>query len=275
MSEQQPPATTEIKVLHDGFVRYVNHMGSDADIAASARLSYGKDTPPKSDDRTLLRYLMRHRHTSPFEMAEIKFFVRVPIDIWRQWVRHRTASINEYSTRYSEAIDAVHVPSPSEWRRQSTSNKQGSEDGEMTDSWIHSLDYRDAAIVARESYERAIKCGISREQARGILPLSTYTEAVWKIDLHNLMHFLSLRLDSHAQQEIREYAEAISDIVDQLFPESMAAFYCYRLNAMTLTGLDIEAIQQRDWTGQQTFSNDRERREFVAKIERLKIGSGQ
>jgi thymidylate synthase (FAD) len=261
-----------IKVLHDGFVRYLDHMGSDADIAASARLSYGKDTPPKSDDRTLLRYLMRHRHTSPFEMAEVKFFVRVPIDIWRQWVRHRTASINEYSTRYSEAIDAVHVPEPGEWRRQSTSNKQGSEDGEMTDSWIHSLDYRDAAIVARESYERAIKRGISREQARGILPLSTYTEAVWKIDLHNLMHFLSLRLDSHAQQEIREYAEAITDIVDQLFPESMAAFYTYRLNAMTLTGLDVEAIHARDWTGEKTFVNQRERREFVAKLQRLQIG---
>jgi thymidylate synthase (FAD) len=272
MSEQQPPATTEIKVLHDGFVRYVNHMGSDADIAASARLSYGKDTPPKSDDRTLLRYLMRHRHTSPFEMAEVKFFVRVPIDIWRQWVRHRTASINEYSTRYSEAIDAVHIPAPGEWRAQSTSNRQGSDDGQVADAWIHSLNCRDTAIMARESYEKAIECGISREQARGILPLSTYTEAVWKIDLHNLMHFLDLRLDSHAQQEIREYAQAITDIVDQLFPESMAAFYTYRLNAMTLSGLDVEAIHARDWTGEKTFVNQRERREFVAKLQRLQIG---
>jgi thymidylate synthase (FAD) len=275
MSEQQRPATTEIKVLRDGFVRYLDHMGSDADIAASARLSYGKDTPPKSDDRTLLRYLMRHRHTSPFEMAEVKFFVRVPIDIWRQWVRHRTASINEYSTRYTEAIDAVHIPEPDEWRPQSTSNRQGSEAGEVLEGPLVSEGYRLAAANARLAYDVAINSGISREQARGILPLSTYTEAVWKIDLHNLMHFLDLRLDSHAQQEIRQYAQAITNIVEQLFPQSMAAFYCYRLNAMTLTGLDIEAIQQRDWTGEKTFSNERERREFVAKIERLQIGGGQ
>lgn len=263
-----------IKCLHDGFVEYLDHMGSDEEICNAARLSYGKDRKPQSDDRTLIRYLMRHQHTSPFEMAEVKFLVRVPIDIWRQWVRHRTASINEHSTRYTSPVKAPpHVPGADQWRMQDTDNKQGS--GGLFDAKrggdFHD-DFQYAAVIARTAYDAAVNSGVSREQARSILPLSAYTEAVWKIDLHNLMHFISLRIKPNAQAEIREYAAAILDIVEELFPLTMEAFSHYRLESLTLSALDIMAIQRSDWIGDKTFDNARERREFVAKIDRLGIG---
>lgn len=262
-----------IKCLHDGFVEYLDHMGSDEEICNAARLSYGKDRKPQSDDRTLIRYLMRHQHTSPFEMAEVKFLVRVPIDIWRQWARHRTASINEHSTRYTAPVKTPpHVPSADQWRMQDTDNKQGSSGlfdekrgGDFCDDFQH------AAASATQAYYSAIAAGVSREQARSILPLSTYTEAVWKIDLHNLMHFISLRIKPNAQAEIREYAAAILDIVEELFPLTIEAFTHYRLESMALSALDIIAIQSGDWIGE-TFQNDRERREYLAKIETLGIG---
>ena len=266
-------SSKRIKCLHDGFVELIDHMGSDAEICNAARLSYGKDRKPQSDDRTLIRYLMRHQHTSPFEMAEVKFLVRVPIDIWRQWVRHRTASINEHSTRYTAPVKMQpHVPSADQWRMQDTNNKQGSNGlfDEKRGSDFHD-DFQYAAVIARTAYDAAINSGVSREQARSILPLSTYTEAVWKIDLHNLMHFLKLRLDPHAQAEIREYASAILDLIENLFPLTMEAFQDYRLNSMQLTALDIIAIQRGDWFGE-TFLNDRERKEYIAKIETLGIG---
>jgi len=266
-------SSNRIKCLHDGFVELRDVMGSDASICAAARLSYGKTTPPKSDDRTLIRYLMRHQHTSPFEMAELIFYVRVPIDIWRQWVRHRMASINEQSTRYTAPVDVPpHVPEAGEWRLQDRNNRQGS-DGELNvnDGSICSIQANHAANIAKEVYVNAIGAGVSREQARSILPLCTYTEAAWKIDLHNLMHFLRLRLDPHAQAEIREYASAILDLIEDLFPLTMEAFQDYRLNSMQLTALDIIAIQRSDWIGE-TFQNDRERKEYVAKIETLGIG---
>lgn len=266
-------SSNRIKCLHDGFVELRDVMGSDASICAAARLSYGKTTPPKSDDRTLIRYLMRHHHTSPFEMAEMIFYVRVPIDIWRQWVRHRTASINEHSTRYTAPVDVPpHIPEAGEWRLQDRNNRQGS-NGELGDgqganfTWA----YERSAASAKQLYDNAIGAGVSREQARSILPLCTYTEAAWKIDLHNLMHFLKLRLDPHAQAEIREYASAILDLIEDLFPLTMEAFQDYRLNSMQLTALDIIAIQRGDWIGE-TFQNDRERKEYLAKIETLGIG---
>lgn len=266
-------SSNRIKCLHDGFVELRDVMGSDQSICAAARLSYGKTTPPKSDDRTLIRYLMRHHHTSPFEMAEMIFYVRVPIDIWRQWVRHRTASINEHSTRYTAPVDVLpHIPEAGEWRLQDRSNRQGS-DGELGKGHGDDLstDFVYASASARQAYTNAIAQGVSREQARSILPLCTYTEAAWKIDLHNLMHFLKLRLDPHAQAEIREYASAILDLIEDLFPLTMEAFQDYRLNSMQLTALDIIAIQRGDWIGE-TFQNDRERKEYLAKIEKLGIG---
>lgn len=234
----------KIPVLDDGFVCLVDVMGDDQSVVQAARVSYGEGTRKVSDDRGLIRYLMRHRHSTPFEMVEIKFLCRVPMDTWRQWIRHRTANVNEYSTRYSLAIDAAQQTPPDQWRGQAATNRQGSGDylsaelgAELTASEVALQEQ------SRKLYERRIELGVAREQARKDLPLSTYTEAYWKIDLHNLLHFLSLRMDSHAQLEIREYATAMGEkIVQPLFPLVWEAFRDYRQGAMFLTRLDTELI---------------------------------
>jgi thymidylate synthase (FAD) len=233
-------------VLDDGFVCLVDVMGDDDAVVQAARVSYGEGTKRVSDDRTLIRYLMRHRHSTPFEMAELKLLVRVPMDTWRQWIRHRTANVNEYSTRYSVAIDAAQTTPPEGWRSQAASNRQGSE-GRLPSTLGEKLSAAEAALQAeaRRVYEERLAAGVAREQARKDLPLSTYTEAYWKIDLHNLLHFLALRMDAHAQQEIRDYATAIGEqIVRPLFPIVWEAFEDYRLGALALTRLDIDVIQR-------------------------------
>jgi thymidylate synthase (FAD) len=232
-------------VLNDGFVCLVDCMGDDAAVVQAARVSYGEGTRHTSDGETLIRYLMRNRHTTPFEMVELKFLVRVPMDCWRQWIRHRTASVNEYSTRYSVAIDSAQTTDPREWRQQATDNKQGS--GEMLPDaagLLLTLEEQHLQEQARQVYASRLKAGVAREQARKDLPLSTYTEAYWKVDLHNLLHFLALRLDDHAQKEIRLYSQAIVQIVMQLFPAVWRAFEAYRLRSMQLTALDIGVIQR-------------------------------
>ena len=233
-------------VLDDGFVCLVDVMGNDQAVVQAARVSYGEGTRQVSDDRSLIRYLLRHRHTTPFEMAELKFLVRVPMDTWRQWIRHRTANVNEYSTRYSLAIDAAQRTDPAEWRTQATQNRQGS--GEVLPADLGAdLTQAEADLLekARQVYERRIEAGVAREQARKDLPLSTYTEAYWKIDLHNLLHFLALRMDSHAQWEIRQYATTMGEqIVKPLFPLVWEAFVDYRVEGMFLTRLDRELIQR-------------------------------
>ena len=233
-------------VLDDGFVALVDCMGDDAAVVQAARVSYGEGTHKVSDDRQLIRYLMRHSHTTPFEMAELKFVVRVPMDCWRQWVRHRTANINEYSTRYSLAIDSMQGTHDDQWRSQAASNRQGS--GEfLTKAAGHKLTQSEMELqsLARRIYEERLEAGIAREQARKDLPLSTYTEAYWKIDLHNLLHFLALRMDAHAQLEIRRYAETIArEIVAPLFPLCWEAFLDYRVEGMRLTKLDQGVIQR-------------------------------
>ena len=231
-------------VLDDGFVALVDCMGDDGSVVQAARVSYGEGTRKVSDDRQLIRYLMRHAHTTPFEMAELKFVVRVPMDCWRQWIRHRTASVNEYSTRYSLAIDSMQATADDEWRTQAASNRQGSA-GLVAAAAGQRLTEaeRDLQGLARKVYEERLAAGIAREQARKDLPLSTYTEAYWKIDLHNLLHFLALRMDSHAQLEIRRYAETIGrEIVAPLFPLVWEAFLDYRVEALRLTRLDREVI---------------------------------
>ncbi|WP_166828658.1 FAD-dependent thymidylate synthase [Thalassoroseus pseudoceratinae] len=240
-------------VLDDGFVCLVDVMGNDSSVVQAARVSYGEGTKKVSDDRTLIRYLMRHRHSTPFEMAEIKLLVRVPMDCWRQWIRHRTANVNEYSTRYSLAIDAAQTTLPGEWRSQADSNRQGSGDflaSEVGEELTAAeKDFQDRS---RTLYQNRIDAGVAREQARKDLPLSTYTEAYWKIDLHNLLHFLSLRMDSHAQLEIREYATTIGEkIVKPLFPVVWEAFEDYRLGGQFLTRLDQEVIAKLMATGGQ------------------------
>ena len=233
-------------VLNDGFVCLVDCMGDDAAVVQAARVSYGAGTRQVSDDRTLIRYLLRHRHTTPFEMAELKFLVRVPMDCWRQWIRHRTANVNEYSTRYSVAIDSMQCTEPDAWRLQSTSNRQGS--GEFLSAELGqslSAEERRFQEQAEQLYKSRLESGVAREQARKDLPLSTYTEAYWKVDLHNLLHFLALRMDAHAQWEIRTYASTIGEgIVKPLFPLVWEAFEDYRMQAMFLTRLDIGVIER-------------------------------
>lgn len=233
------------KVLDDGFVRVVDYMGSDESIVQAARVSYGKGTRKLNEDRGLIRYLMRHHHTTPFEMCEIKLHIRVPMDCWRQWIRHRTANVNEYSTRYSIAIDSAQSTKEDQWRKQSTINKQGS--GEFLNEEIGRLLSEKEEFLhnqIREVYEERLNFGVAREQARKDLPLSTYTEAYWKIDLHNLLHFLELRMDAHAQFEIRSYANVIgNEIVNKWCPISWEAFKDYRLNSFMLSEIEIKVIK--------------------------------
>ncbi|MFZ5948945.1 MAG: FAD-dependent thymidylate synthase [Stygiobacter sp.] len=232
-------------VLDDGFVRVIDYMGSDESIVQAARVSYGKGTKKISEDRGLIRYLLRNRHTTPFEMCEIKLHVRVPMDTWRQWIRHRTANVNEYSTRYSLAIDSSQRTKIDEWRMQSKDNKQGSE-GFFPVEIGSKLSEREEELqnFAREIYNERLNLGVAREQARKDLPLSTYTEAYWKIDLHNLLNFLALRMDNHAQFEIRSYANVIgNEIVSRWVPIAWQAFQDYRMNSMELSALDIEVLK--------------------------------
>jgi thymidylate synthase (FAD) len=231
-------------VLDDGFVCLVDVMGEDASVVQAARVSYAEGTRSVSDDRTLIRYLMRHRHTTPFEMSEVKLLVRVPMDCWRQWIRHRTASVNEMSTRYSIAIDATQTTEPDQWRLQAKSNRQGSE-GTLDLQRGAELTVSEARLQdsARQEYRRRLELGVAREQARKDLPLATYTEAYWKMDLHNLLHFVELRMDPRAQWEIRQYAATIGqEIIRPLFPMVWEAFVDYRVEAMVLTRLEREVI---------------------------------
>jgi len=231
----------EIKVLDKGFVRLIDHMGSDEAIVQAARVSYGNGTKSSRQDRALIRYLLKHEHMSPFEMNEVKFHIKLPIDVMRQLVRHRTASINEYSTRYSIAIEDM--SEASEWRLQSKDNKQGSDGIFINElAFMLSQNEKDFHIVSKNIYQQRIDLGIAREQARKDLPLCTYTEAYWKMDLRNLLHFLKLRLDSHAQLEIRLYAQAIASIVKELFPLTFEAFEDYILNAVTFSRQEMELL---------------------------------
>jgi thymidylate synthase (FAD) len=231
-------------VLDDGFVRVVDYMGNDNSIVQAARVSYGDGTKKVSEDRALIRYLLRNHHTTPFEMCTLKLHVRVPMDTWRQWIRHRTASVNEYSTRYSIAIDGSQMTNPDQWRQQAQDNKQGSA-GFFDPTVGSELSTAEQELhrLAKNVYNDRLERGVAREQARKDLPLSTYTEAFWQMDLHNLLHFLALRMDSHAQLEIRRYAEAIGEqIVSRWVPLAWEAFKDYRFNQMTLSQQDQELL---------------------------------
>jgi len=234
----------QFKALDDGFIRVIDYMGNDGAIVQAARISYGEGTKHISEDRGLIRYLMRHRHTTPIEQCELKIHIRMPMDAWRQMIRHRMASVNEYSTRYSEAIDSKQKTPAGEWRLQDKKNKQGSGDFLPVDiGKMLSEDEAGFHDQAQSLYEKRLEAGVAREQARKDLPLSTYTEAYWKIDLHNLLHYLSLRMDAHAQKEIREYATIIGEkIVAPWVPLVWEAFKDYRLNAIALSALDIEML---------------------------------
>ncbi len=258
-----------IKVGSDGFVELIDFMGCDASIADAARISYGKGTKTVNDDIHLIRYLYRHAHCTPFEMCEIKLHLRIQMDAWRQMVRHRSANVNEYSTRYSQVIDEKATTAPDAWRKQSTDNKQGSsgyvvdwpeetDDNSMqfalfglpierTETAGGYLSRREKGLHehAHQVYHERLAFGVAREQARKDIPLSTYTEVIWKCDLRNLMNFLSLRMDSHAQLEIREYANAIYEIAKSLWPVAISAFddYDHRRGGMLLSMLDLKVMK--------------------------------
>jgi len=250
LERPQVPAMDEIlgevfPVLDDGFVRVVDYLGTDASIVQAARVSYGAGTKKMRQDRGLIRYLLRHRHTTPFEMCEIKLHVRVPMDCWRQWIRHRTANINEYSTRYSIAVDATQTTGPGEWRLQAVRNRQGSEGSlDAVEGERLSNQEKELQDLTRRIYNERLDKGVAREQARKDLLLSTYTEAYWKIDLHNLLHFLELRMAPNAQYEIRCYANLIGEeIVQRWCPVTWEAFQDYRVNVLELSSLEQKVIR--------------------------------
>lgn len=236
--------TEPVQVLDHGFVRLVDCMGSDEDIEAAARLSFNQETRSLDERRKLIRYLMRQRHSSPFEQAVIKLEMKLPIFVARQLVRHRTQAINEVSARYSVLPDDVYIPAPERVQSQSTANKQGSGealDQRVTDNFVDQL--AAGSWNAFHSYELAIKDGIARETARIGLPVNTYTRWVTTISAHNLMHLLQLRLDKHAQWETRQYAEAIAQIFADWLPLTWEAFNDYRLGSVTMSAMEIGALR--------------------------------
>ena len=248
---------TAYSVLDHGFVRVVDYMGDDSSIVQSARVSYGKGTKKVSTDEGLIKYLMRHWHSTPFEMCEIKYHVKLPIFIARQWIRHRTANVNEYSARYSILDKEFYIPAKEQLSAQSTINRQGRGDlitGEQADEVLKIL--KDDATRTYDNYEKMLnerfdgttidegKAGLARELARMNLTLNSYTQWYWKTDLLNLLNFLFLRADSHAQYEIRVYAEAMLDTVKKWVPITHSAFLDYRVGAVHVSAKGKKVIQQ-------------------------------
>jgi thymidylate synthase (FAD) len=267
-------ARWEIKVHDHGLVALCDVMprlvpaGKTGDFAIvqAARVSYGQGTKQVNEDRGLIRYLARHRHTTPFEMVEFKFHHVMPIFVARQWIRHRTANVNEYSARYSVVKDRFYKPSPANVRKQGAQNRQGGDEpaDEMTAREF--CEYLDRAGSVYPEYEKFLEKGVSRELTRIALPVNAYTEWYWKCDLHNIMHFLSLRMDAHAQQEIRDYATAMFALIQPIVPIAAEAFMDYQLGDMHLTRLEIEAIKTRQPL---KSDNKRENAEWLEKKEKL------
>jgi len=266
---------TAHEVLDHGFVRVIDYMGDDAAIVQAARVSYGAGTRKARDDAGLIRYLMRHWHSTPFEMCEVKLHVKLPIFVARQWIRHRTANVNEYSARYSILDREFYIPAPDALAAQSTSNAQGRGEvlsGEEAARVLEIL--KGDAGRAYDHYEEMLSTdgrqGLARELARMNLPANVYTQWYWKTDLHNLFHFLRLRADPHAQYEIRVYAEAICRIVADWVPAAYAAFEDYRLGGATLSAKGLECvrrlIQGEEVTQETSGMSKGEWREFMEVI---------
>jgi thymidylate synthase (FAD) len=244
-------------VLDHGFIRVIDYMGDDAAIVQAARVSYGRGTRRVSEDTGLIRYLMRHRHSTPFEMCEIKYHVKLPIFVARQWIRHRTANVNEYSARYSILDREFYLPAPEHLAAQSTANRQGRGGALGGEEAAHVLDllredatrcYDHYADMLNEDAAGAVRDpsrqGLARELARMNLTLNTYTQWYWKTDLYNLFHFLSLRADAHAQYEIRAYAEVMLHTVEAWVPVACQAFRDYRLGAVTLSAPMLAVVRR-------------------------------
>jgi thymidylate synthase (FAD) len=247
----------QIPILDHGFIRVIDYMGDDSAIVQAARVSYGKGTKQISQDKGLIFYLMRHRHTTPFEMCDIKFHIKLPIFVARQWIRHRTASVNEYSARYSIMGKEFYIPQKEHLATQSTSNKQGRAETLNDSEAERVLDIlRSDSLKCYEHYEEMLNCdeegnvlnpeknGLTRELARMNLNLNYYTEWYWKINLHNLLHFLSLRADPHAQHEIKVYADAMLEVIQKWVPLTYEAFMEYRMRGASLSGTMIEVVKR-------------------------------
>jgi thymidylate synthase (FAD) len=234
-----------IDVLDHGFVRVIDYMGDDAAVVQAARVSYGKGTKAVREDRGLIRYLMRHRHTTPFEMCELKLHVKLPIFVARQWIRHRMASVNEASARYSVLDREFYLPRPEDLATQSRDNKQGRGEALSAEAAAEVLRLlEDDALRVHRTYTRLMdEHQLARELARMDLGLNTYTQWYWKIDLHNLLHFLALRMDTHAQWEIRAYADQIGALVADWVPLCWEAFCDYRLGALTLSRGEVDVLR--------------------------------
>ena len=235
-----------IKCLDKGFVRLVDSMGGDDAIVQSARVSYGKGTSKVSQDRGLIRYLMRHRHTTPFEMVEFKFHCKMPIFVARQWVRHRTANINEYSLRYSEARDEFYYPDPDNIEFQSALNKQGRM-GEVDSELKQKVQryFKEISERSFEIYSELNEAGVARELARAVLPVNLYTEWYWKNDLHNLLHFIGLRSDGHAQYEIRVFSDAMASFVKEVAPFAWEAYQDYVVKGMRFSKIEQNLLERK------------------------------
>lgn len=273
-----------IPLLDHGFIRVIDYMGDDSAIVQAARVSYGKGTKKISEDQGLINYLMRHRHSTPFEMCEIKFHIKLPIFVARQWIRHRTANVNEYSARYSILDKEFYIPQPEHMASQSKINNQGRGDvldGEraarvmqlLKEDACRAYDHYQVMLNETETGEKIDENedGLARELARMNLPVNFYTQWYWKIDLHNLMHFLSLRADSHAQYEIRVYAEAMLDVLKKWVPVTYQAFTDYRVGSAHLSakGLDVvrSLLNGQKMTREESKMGIREWRELEAVLQ--------
>lgn len=263
----------EKKQVHEhGFVKLLDVMGNDEEVENAARISYGEGTRKTSQTRNLIRYLMRHRHTSPFEMCEVKFHLKLPIFVMRQLVRHRTANLNEYSGRYSIMSDEFYFPKGVDIKPQSSTNNQGREEGELR---VHSgeAEFEMYRIFdgSNNAYKNLVDWNVSRELARIVLPVSNYTEVIWKIDLHNFFHFIKLRSDKHAQQEIQDYANVMYELAKPKFPLCCEAFEDYVRDAVTFSKHEMELIREVIWDGRGGLQESeqlgkRETKEFLDKL---------
>jgi thymidylate synthase (FAD) len=277
----------EIRIHEHGFIALVDAMPrlvpagqtADAAVVQAARVSYGQGTKKVSEDRGLIRYLMRHRHTTPFEMLEFKFHVAMPIFVARQWIRHRTANVNEYSARYSILPDRFYTPTLENVRKQSAANRQGGaerfavgdaapQEAATAEEFLKFLEDVEALYPR---YAALLDKGVSRELARIGLPVNMYTEWYWKCDLHNTLRFLSLRMDSHAQEEIRVYADAMYALLQPIVPITMEAFRDFEMESVRLTRLEVEALRDAKAGGPGALASDnkREQAEWAAKRQRL------
>ena len=268
MIDENGEPQNKIEVHELGFVKLLDVMGNDEEVENAARLSYGTGTRKVSQTRNLIRYLMRHKHTSPFEMCEVKFHIKLPIFVMRQLVRHRTASLNEYSGRYSIMSNEYYLPEADYLQKQSKKNNQGREENHPSTGLLH-YEFNRVYDNAHIAYENLLEEDLARELSRVVLPVANYTECIWKIDLHNFFHVVHLRADSHAQREIQDYANAMYELVKPHFPLCCEAFEDYTVNGETFSKQEMEIIKDNlngSWVMSKYGLSERESKEFLEKI---------